>query len=381
MMKTIFNLIFGVALGLAAAIVPGCNTSDGTEQESDLPRIKAPLNDVVNISDFAESIRVIRLSNDSILRDIEKLLVDDDGNFFIIDSKGTTLQKYDKNGKFISQISRRGKGPGEYMEIYDFDIDNNQLIVYDANRDDLMYFDMDGNYLTMKPTGLDYYLSFAAVNDTIYACHGGSYTDVFLNGEKIYKTPPKSPAEADMDYIHSSHQLPKNGDEVYWERVYNDTIYRATAQGAKPAFIIDFGPLKIPADIPMNNDVLGNPDMNQYSRNPSNIQISDKFITFQFTSSTHIYNCIYNRATQKSYVFKVLNNDLNPIPFDGEVFAIREDKMYMIMGADMLCSYLDFLKSENKKEHKEIIKKINAIIGPDPITDMDNPLIFEVTGK
>ena len=240
---------------------------------------------------------------------------------------------------------------------------------------------MEGNFLSMKPTGLDYYLSFASVNDTVYACHGGSYVDILLNGKKIYEFPPKLPTEESIDYIHSSHQLTKSGNEVYWERVYNDTIYRATAKGAQPAFIIDFGQLKMPTDIPINNDILGNPDINKYSRDPGNFQVSDKFISFHFKSSIHIYNCIYNRETGKSYVFKVLNNDLDSIPFDGEVFAIRGNKLYMIMGADDLCSYFDFLKSENKKEHKEIIDKITSIIGPEPLTEMDNPLIFEVTCK
>ncbi|MBQ7823698.1 MAG: 6-bladed beta-propeller [Bacteroidaceae bacterium] len=380
-MKKSINIAFCIAFCLFLSVITGCNTPDNTEQESGLPRIKASLNESVNISDFAESIRVIRLSNDSIVRDIEKLLIDDAGNFYIIDSKGTTLQKFDKNGKFISQISRRGKGPGEYLEIYDFDIDNNQIIIYDSNRDDLMYFDMEGNFLSMKPTGLDYYLSFVSVNDTVYACHGGSYTDVFLNGEKIYETPRTPPEKRISGYIHSTHQLTKNGNEVYWERVYNDTIYRVTAKGAQPAFIIDFGPLKIPADIPMNNDILGNPDMYKYSRDPSNFQVSDKFISFHFVNALTIYNCIYNRETGKSYIFKFLNNDMNPIPFDGEVFAIRGNKLYMKMGVDDLCSYFDFLKSENKKEHKEIIDKITSIIGPEPLTEMDNPLIFEVTCK
>ena len=381
-MKKSINIAFCIVFYLFVSVITGCNApEDNTEQESGLPRIKASLNESVNISDFAESIRVIRLSNDSIVRDIEKLLIDDAGNFYIIDSKGTTLQKFDKNGKFISQISHRGKGPGEYLEIYDFDIDNNQIIIYDSNKDDLMYFDMEGNFLSMKPTGLDYYLSFASVNDTVYACHGGSYVDILLNGKKIYEFPPKLPTEESIDYIHSSHQLTKSGNEVYWERVYNDTLYRATINGAQPAFIIDFGPLKIPADIPMNDDILGNPDMNKYSRDPGNFQVSDKFISFDFVNSIHYYYCIYNRETGKSYVFSVLNNDINPIPFDESVLAIRGNKLYMKMGADRLCSYFDFLKSENKKGHKEIIDKITSIIGPEPLTEMDNPLIFEVTCK
>lgn len=380
-MKNITTIIFFAVFCLAVIVMQGCNAPDNTEQESDLPRIQALINESVNISDFAESIRVIRLSNDSIVRDIEKLLIDNDGNFFMIDSKGTSLQKYDRNGKFVSQISRRGKGPGEYLEIYDFDIDNDRIIVYDSNRDDLMYFDMEGNFLSIEPTGLDYYLSFAAVNDTIYACHGGSYTDIILNGKKFYESPRRSSSEEGLNYIHSDHQLPKNGDEVYWERVYNDTLYRVTAKGVEPAFIIDFGPLKMPADIPINDDIWGNPDVPKYSRDPSNFQISDKFISFHFANKMDIYFCVYNRETGKSYTYRILNIDLNPIPFDENVLAIRGNKLYMTMSADRLCSYLDFLKSENKKENKEIIDKINSIIGPEPLTEMDNPLIFEVTCK
>lgn len=45
---------------------------------------------------------------------ISSIQVDDDGNIYVCDIKLTRVQKYDKNGRFLATIGKKGQGPGEY---------------------------------------------------------------------------------------------------------------------------------------------------------------------------------------------------------------------------------------------------------------------------
>jgi hypothetical protein len=42
------------------------------------------------------------------------LSVDNEGNLYIADFGNGRVQMFDKNGKFVRQIGRKGQGPGEY---------------------------------------------------------------------------------------------------------------------------------------------------------------------------------------------------------------------------------------------------------------------------
>jgi hypothetical protein len=43
------------------------------------------------------------------------LSVDDQGNLYVIDSGNVRIQKYDKAGKYVQSIGRKGQGPGEFQ--------------------------------------------------------------------------------------------------------------------------------------------------------------------------------------------------------------------------------------------------------------------------
>lgn len=105
--------------------------------------------DVLTISQIADSIRYIPLSNDFLLRDIKTLKVDQYGAFYITDSKGDGVFKFDKDGHFIRQISSRGQGAEEYINISDIDLYQDQ-ISFCNGANNILYFDLEGNFLKRK---------------------------------------------------------------------------------------------------------------------------------------------------------------------------------------------------------------------------------------
>lgn len=102
-----------------------CNNNNSKDLSGNgLINISIPekINEKILLSEFAESMHIIPLSQDMLIRDIDKLLVDNDNNLYIVDSNGDGIYKFDSKGKFVKQISQKGQGPGEYVSIEDFDI-------------------------------------------------------------------------------------------------------------------------------------------------------------------------------------------------------------------------------------------------------------------
>ena len=79
------------------------------------------------------------------------LTVDHEGNFYVFDRANMRVQKFDKNGKFLLTIGRRGQGPGDFQTFNGFFIDSdNNLYV--------------GQYLSIKKFGPDGKLSNTIVS-------------------------------------------------------------------------------------------------------------------------------------------------------------------------------------------------------------------------
>ena len=91
------------------------------------------------------------------------LAVSDDGSIYIFDGKKYKLLKFDKNGKFLWQIGRKGEGPedfkSEYSQIYS--APSNRIIVAEPFSSLLKLFDSQGRYIkTIKLNKEPSYISF-----------------------------------------------------------------------------------------------------------------------------------------------------------------------------------------------------------------------------
>ena len=68
---------------------------------------------------------------------------DAEGNVYVLDAGNYRIQKFDKNGKYLTTIGRKGEGPGEFMGPKKVCIDSNGTIyVFDFNR--IKVFSYDG---------------------------------------------------------------------------------------------------------------------------------------------------------------------------------------------------------------------------------------------
>ena len=98
---------------------------------------------------------------DSILLNPISLKVDDDENIFVVDLGDFSIKKFNKNGKIIKKIGRKGRGPSEFGMPFNLDVYNNNILVSDSELNRCSYFTMD-NVIIIK-------MNFAPTRASIFS--------------------------------------------------------------------------------------------------------------------------------------------------------------------------------------------------------------------
>ena len=107
-----------------------------------------------DLQDFIENISYCKLetSPESLLGNIDKMMVDSSSLFIFDRYTCNALYRFSRSGKFITKFGKQGRGPEEYIEIYDFDVDfdNKQVLLFDLNGRKIQYYSFDGEYLRTR---------------------------------------------------------------------------------------------------------------------------------------------------------------------------------------------------------------------------------------
>lgn len=83
---------------------------------------------------------------------IKGIAVDNDGNIYVSDAMQQTIFKLDSEGKLIQKIGRRGRGPGEFLELGKIFIFDDELLAFDPMQFKIEVFDLDGEAIQAIPT-------------------------------------------------------------------------------------------------------------------------------------------------------------------------------------------------------------------------------------
>ena len=106
------------------------------------------------------------------------LTTDKDGNIYILDMNSMSLKKFDKNGKFVKSIGRRGQGPGELFYPSFVMMIEDTLTIMSQGQKKISRFTTDGDFINDKRMEMDIQLPKTYDNKNIV-----SYTVVFNQNE------------------------------------------------------------------------------------------------------------------------------------------------------------------------------------------------------
>ena len=169
-----------------------------------------------------------------------------DSCFMIFDSKNPALFCFDKNGKFIRKIGRKGSGPEEYVDVYDaiYD-DENRCISFLSPFGELFSYTPDGKFIERKrlPQKVNYQ-SFEEIHD-FYVTWTLPVSDKDFGISFISKDSLQCVKEDWQGNRNLASLYPKcfykYGDEISFFRSFDRNVYKVSKEKMSILYRWDFG--------------------------------------------------------------------------------------------------------------------------------------------
>lgn len=353
----------------------------------------------INLSEFVDSIIYIKLQTDSIcvlgrLHDIiirEKYI-------YASDISQQILFVFDKNGKYITKLDKRGKGPDEYLRMSGVFIDDNEefieLINSSGKNSILKYSNITFKLIEKRPI----------INISSNSCirHANSYYFATQQNENIIND---KPTNANLIIIkenrvvklfdkniitnHSSFSpylesfIKNDKNELFVSIVYDNTFYRIEDLSVHPAIRIDFGKFGIDNSIgnkPLTEQLKYVKKINGLASFPVLNLNNSEIMSFSYGFKQDIKERMFKDSDYRQYIklkknnktfhTKVIKNDLSGFPAEVHLNTtyhnISHDIWYKDYLVDIILPYKLFSNGEKRMMTNEI-GEINI---------EDNPIII-----
>lgn len=218
----------------------------------------------ITLSDFIENISYVPLATtQECLLDINpKVLVTKD--FILANTVNRSLLFSRKTGAFIREIGKYGRGPGEYRNTFGFLNEITLSYYFIGWNGNLVKYTLDGVFRgnikipfytdnLVSPSLPDVY-SF--LEDSVLVCnfmiiHGDESRSIVIFTEKgkvIRSLPNKYVLKAKQNMVIMTPEIRFHhfNDSLFFQSMYNDTVFNLTRDKISPSFILERGKFRPP---------------------------------------------------------------------------------------------------------------------------------------
>ncbi len=241
-----------------------------------------------------------------------------DDKIYIIDQESKRLLVFDTSGKFITQIGRRGNGPGEYMSVNNFHIDKEKQIITlaDAYQAKIFHYSLkDYQYINTQkspyfsdccwlPDGNIAWVFCGGYNTGKRDMHYVKITDPQLNTITLLY-----PTDFTPEYMMIPHLIFYTfNQKCYLNLPFVPIIHEVTSDKLIPTYQLELGKHKFASSEWLKTNV-----KNNYYETISN----SNYISGQHVKETENYICVeyyiegmnqyigfYNKKTGASFIQK-----------------------------------------------------------------------------
>jgi hypothetical protein len=378
------NLILFVSLLIVSSCWNSSNENKSRKEDNQLfiidiekvLEIKKPF----NLSSIANSVEYLKLKTPPklIIGRIDKLELCNN-NFFI--HANSAVYEFDREGNYIRQIGKRGKGPGEYTRALDFFVDPNNNKIGISNYPRLLLYDLKtGKHIET----IDFKFADLAIQDDILLGSAeplGIYNNVMkainYNQDSVLSV---------KNNIFFNHSKTKFGSmKVIREEFYyydhatyfkgyenNDTIWEIKNNQIKPHLYLDMGKLKLPLNLEPNYSMTNFQKNGHKYKCVPRVSEDDKYvymnINFRNGGALIDYCALYNKNSKEGYLVHGekdagIKDDLKFGP-DFWPRSITRDYYISYIEAFQLIDYLDENPQLVNEKLKTLIKSLNESSNP-----------------
>jgi hypothetical protein len=358
---------------------------------------------VINMTETADTLYLSQLVNDIeyipletnkevIINRIAKIQYCHD-QYFVQSSNRLFI--FDKNGKFLSQINRQGRGPDEYLGIADFGINSHDSLIYlvtHGNGYNLDRYSLSGSFISrIKLDG--FVLAAEIFEDKLFVFNDGEKENcidvIDLRSGQIIDSFLKLRGKADRGLILLNEQyFCKSQNKLFFARVFGNEILQVNSVGAKIKYFLDFNGANFPQKEFRNKTEITEKDLVRYKsagyiQNIEWLFVNERYLHVIFIRNNRVQLGYHFFNEDKTYVidFQKLKNDID---FGMFPYKIYEDEhfIYCAISSDEILTYYNKYGKPELKQHMEESSQKNKFLGlVETITEMDNPVIMKMTKR
>ncbi len=363
---------------LIFAFLPECNNPvEINHVQSEIIDIPEESNGHLLNDSLTTNFRIIPLETkeNCLISEIRRLIIAHD-KFYIQDDRTRSILIFNQEGKFLYKIDKLGKGPGEYTQLLDFNVDKKgnifilewlRIIKYDPNGKYLET--LDYNHLKTKENGF-YPFNIAILdNEDMYFYTGTMGGSGISNLDHYAVTRVNNKAEIVsknilMERVSQNYPVMfyKNSSNEYFMQTLkgNDTIYSLSTEGVIPKYFVNFGKKSFPPDyFPKQFKDMGKiyfdaDNKTEYRSIIHNITESNNLLYFNFRGANKIFEALYSKKSKKTKVGRVFTH---PTAAGIQNYNPQTDEFISIM-ADMSIALIQDERKKYKDEYSKTDKKI-----------------------
>lgn len=285
-------------------------------------KVPCEYDNLLQIDSIFEAMEVIPLETNKqcMLSSVRKILFLD--SCIYIQNQNTNLFVFSTTGKFVREISHKGKGPGEFNSIRDFDIDKaGNIYILDFLK--IQKYSSQGKFIdkysfrhSPKNTIQCNPLQFALCGEDNFYIWGGSFGIKNNNNKNLFLMYKMNKnGEITERYFplkqmvqHNQNQFSKFYDYYNVVPLYGDnTIYKVSDKGVSRKYYIDFGKRTMTTAVPENflalSDFKAEIDQ-KYANSIENIIETKYWLYFTFSYKGYMKNVYYSKMLNKAFVSK-----------------------------------------------------------------------------
>ena len=308
-----------MALIILALLFCSCGSKDNSKIKT-IDLLSPGGQQITNLSDIADDIQYIPLETkpDALMRFVGSLKSFND-KFYI--NTVLELLVFDKTGKFLYKLDQRGRGPGEYVYLSDYDIKPEKNLVIVLTRGKLYFYnETDSGFALSKQLDIKLqpqYCDFLPDQDNILLSFTTStgenkYQCVCITpeGDTLFKRPNFYSFTRNSKVVmgFSSDNIINKNDEILRIKGFlNDTIFTLNKDYKFiPYMVLNTGGKNITTDFLANVPM---PDMNSGTSPVAGfLQISEvleveRYLFYKYSYQKGVTWGAYDKSTGQSHPF------------------------------------------------------------------------------
>lgn len=86
-----------------------------------------------------------------------------DGSIFVSDRRGYNFLKFSPDGKFLKNLYKKGEGPGEIQDYFEYALSKNEIYIYDFYKRKIIHMEQDGSLINEFKTYTEQYNEFKGI--------------------------------------------------------------------------------------------------------------------------------------------------------------------------------------------------------------------------